>query len=324
MASIKKLFQGIYYSITVFLLFYIFLIWLSVFSVSPGSTGAPDLLKLGRTLAIGPGDIELAFYLSIPLVLISLISIFGGLVIYRKTHFKNQFLKRTSLITVGIYSSLFILYLITKLFYSSNFQFYYFYYISKISIWLFPIILIFTFLIYLFLFWVFDKKWWIHSIIYVLIILALIVSFTLPFKLYMNSGCNNYKDMNCVGKLAVSKNDVSLCYKSPENDKRTSCLYSFISGKMGEKPMRDREMEDVQFCSTLSSTLKVNELSVQAYCIESAILYFQDVSDRKTICDKIGNIKEKEHCKKTVDCLEIPVSYDEYNNCGEEAENLLK
>lgn len=332
MTSIKKLFQGIYYLITVFLLFYIFLIWVSVFSVAPGPTGAPDLLKLGRTLAIGPGDTELAFYLSIPLVLISLVSIFGGLVIYRKTQSKNKFLRRTFLITVGIYLIPFIFYLIPfifylipKLFASANFLFFY---TSRISIWLFPVFLIFTFLVYLFLFWIFDKKWWIHLIIYALIIIALIVSFTLPFKLYMNSGCNNYQDMHCVGKLAVSKNDVSLCERSLKIDERTSCLYSFISGKMGEKPVGDREIGDVQFCSTLSSTLKVkqmeSELSIQAYCIESAVLYFQDASDRKVICDKIINPKEKEHCKKTVDCSEIPVSYDEYDNCVNEAENLLK
>ncbi|MBI2591452.1 MAG: hypothetical protein HYW34_02135 [Candidatus Brennerbacteria bacterium] len=332
MSLIKKIFQTIYYLTTFFLLFYIFFIWFAVLfsSSGPARSPGPGLLRLGKGIGITPGDIELAFYASIPFLLIFFISILGSLIIFRKTQSKINFFKRTSLITTAIYLLVFIFYLIIKFFYPSAHPSsgLFFYFISNISIWVFIIPFLFTYLVYLFFIWIFDKKWRIHLMIYLLIILILIVSFILPFKLYMASGCNNYQDTHCVGRLAASKNDVSFCEKSLEIDKRTSCLDSFIAGQMKTNLFKNREIKDVEFCSTLNLTLKVRGiasfLSMQAYCFERTSLYFQNVSDQKEICAKIENIKEKEHCIKTVSCLEIPVGYDEYGKCISEAENFLK
>lgn len=205
-----------YLLLTAFLALYIFSIWLSVFTISESG-----IFGMGIHYGVYYSDPGLAFLLSLLLFFIFLIPLLKGFAIYWKEQEKSNAIKKTlqllflfwRLSLIPLLAVYFYIIGYGSLFYNQSvypalkgllFQ------ASTISI-----MFIFMLGLYFFCFWVIDKKFLIRLVFSCTLIILLLASFMLPFKLFMASGCNNYSrnETYCVAMLASSKKDVSICQK---------------------------------------------------------------------------------------------------------------
>lgn len=318
--SSKKYFSVPYFLITAFLALYTFSIWLSVFSLPK----EPNAFNIGADYGIHRGDIELAFYLSLILLLIFFIPFLRGLIIYWKGQEKNQAIKNNLLLLFSFWILSLLAVLISHfntlvlIFHTPYFQ------MLLLQFATISIAFIFILGLYLFLFWIVDKKIWVHFAFSAIFAILLAVSFIFPFKLYMASGCENFTDTYCVGMLASSKKDVSICEKvnftGLEKDQQKIQCGKYYVGETKD-PSGCLNLSDIpksidSFSESDKELLSTNpalKLSPQASCIVHLVSYNNKTTRDANTCDLITNMSERNYCKKQLECWEIGGNNGEWN-----------
>lgn len=295
----KKFFTSLYLLVLVFLLTFSLSIWVTVFTL-PGPF--QHLYEGGVTWAIGihEGNIEVAFLVSLVIIVISLLPLILGLLWYWQGGSK-----RSALIRVIVQSIILDLIALLLVWISGIIPFLFYLYVFLPFIPLGVAVAVISYLTYALLFSFLDNKK-AYLLLLIIGVGLLIVGITLPQKLYMASGCDKGTDEYCLGDLALARNDISVCDSLTVKYRRDACRLKFANTE-----------RDPDKCLLLRSTRENGEgLSPQGTCLLQLASY-ADIStnEKLELCSRTTNTSDKNFCTELVRCREEQQDYSKYLEC---------
>lgn len=339
--AMRRAIQLVYFLPVVFFSSFLFFHWLSVFTAPLEST-APIPTKLGVTLGVTPGDSELALYLASFLTIASTIPLLVGLSAYSKTGSKKGFLLVTSgLMFIAADVALLLLKCTAAYFLRSVWNDFF-----DATLAISPILLlqllVFLIFVYGLAISLYHMRVWLKVVMILVLAVLSCLSFAFSWEVYVTFGdCRGYTDAYCLGRVAASQRDPSMCDKMKLDEtfedfqgrtleeRKKYCIHTYID-----------ESRDFGPCLNMTDTVVTREsvryLSERASCIVDHYANRRDMTGTDTFdaCNLIENQAERDYCKKYKECtlirLRTPNSewtqaqYHELNSEIEQCETVLR
>jgi len=333
---LKNILRLFAFLIMTFLALYIFLTWVSVFYYFPFGNVSNNLQYINFGLGFHQVDTDAVLYLSLAFLLIFSIPFIRGIVNYWRGQEKNQMIKKNLILLSLLFWPIALLSLLSLGYYLFSF-------LALFLLIAYSIIFVFLFGLYIFLFWIIDKKILIY-VSFIALVALLIMSLIFPFKFYiMASDCENFTDTYCAGMKASWEKDFSICEKvnppskSQKEYEKNNCVK--IYGEKTGDPSGCLKLSTVPLINSLSESDKeyladnwVFKLSPQVLCIEDLMDYYKNrATSNAGTCDLLTNLSERNHCKKNLECTRIRGEGSEmsdelskkYDRCNNELEQIL-